>query len=125
MRTAQDYSKRMPHDSCRQQRRGCRGVTCMTTQYEDSVDKVFLASTHDYLLCFTNRGRVYWLRVHEIPEGSRQSKGKAIVNLLNLTDEDVTAVIPLRNFESDKYLFFATKMGKVGKMSEELFARRR
>ncbi|HJK27597.1 MAG TPA: DNA gyrase subunit A, partial [Methanocorpusculum sp.] len=122
MLTSQNYIKRMPLDSCRQQRRGGRGVTGMTTKDEDSVDKVFLASTHDYLLCFTNRGRVYWLRVHEIPEGSRQSKGKAIVNLLNLTDEDVTAVIPLRNFESDKYLFFATKMGKVGKMSEELFS---
>ncbi|MCQ2355967.1 MAG: DNA gyrase subunit A, partial [Methanocorpusculum sp.] len=125
MLTSQNYIKRMPLDSCRQQRRGGRGVTGMTTKDEDSVDKVFLASTHDYLLCFTNRGRVYWLRVHEIPEGSRQSKGKAIVNLLNLTDEDVTAVIPLRNFESDKYLFFATKMGKVGKMSEELFSRPR
>ncbi|MCZ0860664.1 DNA gyrase subunit A [Methanocorpusculum sp. MG] len=125
MLTSQNYIKRMPLDSCRQQRRGGRGVTGMTTKDEDSVDKVFLASTHDYLLCFTNRGRAYWLRVHEIPEGSRQSKGKAIVNLLNLTDEDVTAVIPLRNFESDKYLFFATKMGKVGKMSEELFSRPR
>lgn len=125
MLTSQNYIKRMPLDSCRQQRRGGRGVTGMTTKDEDSVDKVFLASTHDYLLCFTNRGRAYWLRVHEIPEGSRQSKGKAIVNLLNLTDEDVTAVIPLRNFEADKYLFFATKMGKVGKMSEELFSRPR
>ncbi|MDR0980681.1 MAG: DNA gyrase subunit A [Methanocalculaceae archaeon] len=125
MLTSQNYIKRMPLDSCRQQRRGGRGVTGMTTKDEDSVDKVFLASTHDYLLCFTNRGRAYWLRVHEIPEGSRQSKGKAIVNLLNLTDEDVTAVIPLRNFESDKYLFVATKMGKVGKMSEELFSRPR
>lgn len=125
MLTTQNYIKRMPLDSCRQQRRGGRGVTGMTTKDEDSVDKVFLASTHDYLLCFTNRGRAYWLRVHEIPEGSRQSKGKAIVNLLNLTDEEVTAVIPLRNFESDKYLFFATKMGKVGKMSEELFSRPR
>ena len=125
MLTSQNYIKRMPLDSCRQQRRGGRGVTGMTTKDEDSVDKVFLASTHDYLLCFTNRGRAYWLRVHEIPEGSRQSKGKAIVNLLNLTDEDVTAVIPLRNFDADKYLFFATKMGKVGKMSEELFSRPR
>ncbi|MDV0442741.1 DNA gyrase subunit A [Methanorbis rubei] len=125
MLTSQDYIKRMPLESCRQQRRGGRGVTGMTTKDEDSVDKVFLASTHDYLLCFTNKGRAYWLRVHEIPEGSRQSKGKAIVNLLNLTDEEVAAVIPLRSFDSDKYLFFATKMGKVGKMSQELFSRPR
>ncbi|MDV0442503.1 DNA gyrase subunit A [Methanorbis furvi] len=125
MLTSQDYIKRMPLESCRQQRRGGRGVTGMTTKDEDSVDKVFLASTHDYLLCFTNKGRAYWLRVHEIPEGSRQSKGKAIVNLLNLTDEEVAAVIPMRSFDSDKYLFFATKMGKVGKMSQELFSRPR
>jgi DNA gyrase subunit A len=125
MLTSQNYVKRMPLDTCRQQRRGGRGVVGMTTKDEDSVDKVFLASTHDYLLCFTNRGRVYWLRVHEIPEGSRQSKGKVIVNLLNLIDEEVTTVIPLKNFESDKYLFFATKMGKVGKMPEGLFSRPR
>ncbi len=125
MLTSQDYIKRMPLDSCRQQRRGGRGVTGMTTKDEDSVDKVFLASTHDYLLCFTNRGRAYWLRVHEIPEGSRQSKGKAIVNLLNLTDEEVSAVIPLRSFDAEKYLFFATKMGKVGRLSQELFSRPR
>ncbi len=125
MLTSQDYIKRMPLESCRQQRRGGRGVTGMTTKDEDSVDKVFLASTHDYLLCFTNKGRAYWLRVHEIPEGSRQSKGKAIVNLLNLTNEEVAAIIPLRSFDSEKYLFFATKMGKVGKMSQELFSRPR
>jgi DNA gyrase subunit A len=125
MLTSQNYIKRMPLDACRQQRRGGRGVTGMTTKSEDSVDKVFLASTHDYLLCFTNHGRVHWLRVHEIPEGSRQGKGKAIVNLLNLIDEDVTAIIPLKRFESEKYLFFVTKMGRVGKMSEELFSRPR
>ncbi|MDR3102650.1 MAG: DNA gyrase subunit A [Methanocalculaceae archaeon] len=125
MLTSRNYIKRMPLDLCRQQRRGGRGVTGMTTKNEDSVDKVFLASTHDYLLCFTSRGRAYWLRVHEIPEGSRQSKGRAIVNLLNLTDEEVAAVIPLRRFESEKYLFFATKVGKVGKMSEKLFSRPR
>ncbi|HJJ92634.1 MAG TPA: DNA topoisomerase (ATP-hydrolyzing) subunit A, partial [Methanocorpusculum sp.] len=81
MLTSQNYIKRMPLESCRQQRRGGRGVMGMTTKDEDSVNKVLLASTYDYLLCFTNQGRVYWLRVYEIPEGSRQSKGKAIVNL--------------------------------------------
>ena len=95
--TNHGYIKRIPVSEYKAQGRGGKGIRAMTTKDEDSVDKVFLASTHDYLLCFTNRGRVYWLRVHEIPEGSRQSKGKAIVNLLNLTDEDVTAVIPLRN----------------------------
>jgi DNA gyrase subunit A len=122
MLTEGDYIKRMPLDSCRQQQRGGRGVTGMTTKDEDSVDKVYLASMHDYLLFFTNRGRLYWLRVHELPEGSRQSKGKAIVNLLNLVDEDVSAVIPIREFEENKYLFFATKSGRVAKMPQKLFS---
>lgn len=125
MLTTQDYIKRVPLDLYRQQKRGGRGVIGMTTKDEDSVDKVFMASTHDYLLCFTNKGRVYWLRVYEIPEGSRTSKGKAIVNLLNLTDEEVSAVIPLRDFDADKHLLYATKKGRVGKFSQDLFSRPR
>ena len=125
MLTTQDYIKRVPLDLYRQQKRGGRGVIGMTTKDEDSVDKVFMASTHDYLLCFTNKGRVYWLRVYEIPEGSRTSKGKAIVNLLNLTDEEVSAVIPMRDFDAEKNLLYATKKGRVGKFSQDLFSRPR
>ncbi len=125
MLTTQDYIKRVPLDLYRQQKRGGRGVIGMTTKDEDSVDKVFMASTHDYLLCFTNKGRVYWLRVHEIPEGSRTSKGKAIVNLLNLTDEEVSAVIPMRDFDAQKNLLYATKKGRGGKFSQDLFSRPR
>ncbi len=125
MLTTQDYIKRVPLDLYRQQKRGGRGVIGMTTNDEDSVDKVFMASTHDYLLCFTNKGRVYWLRVYEIPEGSRTSKGKAIVNLLNLTDEEVSAIIPMRDFDAEKNLLYATKKGRVGKFSQDLFSRPR
>ncbi|HJJ47152.1 MAG TPA: DNA gyrase subunit A, partial [Methanocorpusculum sp.] len=120
--TEQNYIKRVPVDVYRQQKRGGRGVTGMTTKEEDSVSKVFMASTHDFLLCFTNKGRAHWLRVYDIPEGSRTAKGKAIVNLLNLTDEDVSAVIPLRNFDAEKYFLYATKNGRIGKMSQQLFS---
>ncbi|MDO5844707.1 MAG: DNA gyrase subunit A [Methanocorpusculum sp.] len=123
--TSQNYIKRVPLDIYRQQKRGGRGVAGITTKEEDTVDKAFTAYTHDYLLCFTNKGRVYWLKVYEIPEGSRTSKGKAIVNLLNLTDEDVSAVIPIRDFAEDKYFFYATKKGRVGKFSQTLFSRPR
>lgn len=123
--TEQNYIKRVPVDIYRQQKRGGRGVSGITTKEEDIVNRVFMASTHDYLLCFTNKGRAYWLRVYDIPEGSRTAKGKAIVNLLNITDEEVSAVIPLRSFDSDKYFLYATKQGRVGKFSQELFARPR
>jgi len=123
--TEQNYIKRVPVDVYRQQKRGGRGVTGITTKEEDIVSRVFMASTHDYLLCFTNKGRAYWLKVYDIPEGSRTAKGKAIVNLLNLTDEDVSAVIPLRNFDADKYFLYATKNGRIGKFSQELFSRPR
>ncbi len=123
--TEQNYIKRVPIDVYRQQKRGGRGVSGMTTKEEDIVNRVFMASTHDYLLCFTNKGRAYWLRVYDIPEGSRTAKGKAIVNLLNLTDEDISAIIPLRSFDSKKYFLYATKQGRIGKFSQELFSRPR
>ena len=123
--TEQNYIKRVPVDVYRQQKRGGRGVSGITTKEEDVVNRVFMASTHDYVLCFTNKGRAYWLCVYDIPEGSRTAKGKAIVNLLNLTDEEVSAVIPLRNFDSDKYFLYATKQGRIGKFAQDLFSRPR
>ncbi|HJJ55597.1 MAG TPA: DNA gyrase subunit A, partial [Methanocorpusculum sp.] len=122
MLTSQNYIKRIPLDTYHQQQRGGRGVIGMTTKEEDEVSTVVLTSTHDNLLCFTDIGRAYWLNVYEIPEGTRQSKGKAIVNLLNLKNENVLAVIPLRTYDSDKYIFYATQRGRVGKMSEKLFS---
>ncbi len=123
--TAQNYIKRLPLETYRAQHRGGRGVIGMTTKEEDQVDNIFLASMHDYLLCFTTDGRLYWLKVYEIPEASRTSKGKAIVNLLNLRDELVTAVIPMREFREDRYLFFSTRQGQVAKIATSEFSRPR
>ena len=109
----------MDLDTYRQQRRGGRGIIGMSTKDEDYVENVFVANTHDYLLCFTNTGRVYWLKIYDIPEGTRTSRGKAIVNLLNLNNERVTAVIPVREFRPDRFLFFATQRGQVLKVSLE------
>ncbi len=123
--TAQNYIKRLPLETYRAQHRGGRGVIGMATKEEDQVDNIFLASMHDYLLCFTTDGRLYWLKVYEIPEASRTSKGKAIVNLLDLRDELVTAVIPMRDFREDRYLFFSTRQGQVAKIATSEFSRPR
>lgn len=123
--TAQNYIKRLPLETYRAQHRGGRGVIGMATKEEDQVDNIFVASMHDYLLCFTTDGRLYWLKVYEIPEASRTSKGKAIVNLLNLRDELVTAVIPIREFCEDRYLFFSTRQGQVAKIATSEFSRPR
>ncbi|HDR72788.1 MAG TPA: DNA gyrase subunit A [Methanoculleus sp.] len=123
--TAQNYIKRMPLETYRGQHRGGRGIMGMATKEEDYVSSVFVANTHDYLLCFTSRGRVYWLKVYDIPESSRTSRGKAIVNLLNLADERVTAVIPVDEFRRDRYFFFATRQGTVVKISQDEFSRPR
>jgi DNA gyrase subunit A len=88
----------------------------MTTKEDDVVDSIFVAGIKDYLLCFTNIGRVYWLKVYQIPESSRVAKGKPIVNLLNLKDEVVTTVIPIRQFRGDRFLLFATKLGRAIKI---------
>lgn len=123
--TAQNYIKRLPLETYRAQHRGGRGVIGMATKEEDQVDNIFLASMHDYLLCFTTDGRVYWLKVYNIPEASRTSKGKAIVNLLDLKDERVTAVIPIREFREDRYLLFSTRKGQVAKVATSQFSRPR
>ena len=112
--TNNGYIKRLSTDTYRQQKRGGRGVTAMGTKQEDFVEQLFITTTHNYLMVFTQRGRVYRLKVHEIPEAGRQAKGTAIVNLLSLTGEDcVTAVIPVREFTDDKFLFMCTKYGIV------------
>jgi DNA gyrase subunit A len=123
--TSSNYIKRIELDAYRNQRRGGRGIIGMATKQDDGVENVFVASMHDYLLCFTDRGRAYWLKVYELPEGQRTGKGKALVNLLNLQDERVTAVIPVREFRPDRYLFFATRGGTVVKIALEEFSRPR
>ncbi len=114
--TTANYIKRIDLDTYRKQRRGGHGITGMATKDEDFVESVFVAGMKDYLLCFTNLGRVYWLKVYQIPESSRIAKGKPIVNLLNLKDEIVTTVLPVREFREDRYLLFATRFGQVIKI---------
>jgi DNA gyrase subunit A len=112
--TKSGYIKRLPVTTYREQRRGGIGVMGMDLKDEDYIEHLFVASTHDYILFFTTVGKVYRLKVHELPLGSRQSKGRAIVNLLPFRqDELVQAVIATRNFEEAKYLVFATRKGMV------------
>jgi DNA gyrase subunit A len=114
--TRSGYIKRLPVTAYREQRRGGIGVMGMDLKDEDYIEHLFVASTHDYILFFTSVGKVYRLKVHELPLGSRQSKGRAIVNLLPFRqDETVRAVIQTRAFEEAKYLLFVTKKGVVKK----------
>ena len=124
--TSSNYIKRIDLDTYRNQRRGGRGVIGMATKDNDGVENVFVANMHDNLLCFTDRGKAYWLKVYDLPEGQRASKGKALVNLLNLAGEErVTTVIPVREFRPDHYLFFATRSGTVAKVALDEFSRPR
>jgi DNA gyrase subunit A len=114
--TASGYAKRIPLATYRAQRRGGVGVMGMNMKEGDYIEHLHVCSTHDYLLFFTNKGKVYRLKVYELPEGARASKGRALVNVLPLREgEDVTAVIPTRDFSEDKYLVFATAGGMVKK----------
>ncbi len=114
--TRSGYIKRLPVTTYREQRRGGIGVMGMELKEDDYIEHLFVASTHDYILFFTNVGKVYRLKVHELPLGSRQSKGRAIVNLLPFRQqEQVRAVIQTREFEEAEYLFFGTKNGVVKK----------
>jgi DNA gyrase subunit A len=114
--TASGYAKRLPLATYRQQRRGGKGVMGMNLKEGDYIEHLHICSTHDYLLFFTNQGKVYRLKVYELPEGSRTSKGQALVNVLPLRDgERVMAVIPTRDFKEGKYLVFATANGLVKK----------
>ncbi len=114
--TNQGYIKRMPLDYYKSQRRGGKGIIGLNTKEEDFVRDIFSSSTHNYFLFFTDRGRVYRLKVYQIPEASRQARGTAIVNLLELErDERITAIIPIRDFDEDKYLLMVTRKGLIKK----------
>ncbi len=120
--TRSNYIKRLPVTAYREQRRGGIGVMGMELKDEDYIEHLFVASTHDYILFFTNVGKVYRLKVHELPLGSRQSKGRAIQNLLPFRqDEQVRAVIQTRDFAEAEYLVFATKNGIVKKTKLEAY----
>ncbi len=121
------YIKSQALSDYRAQRRGGRGKQAAMTKEDDWIDQLFIANTHDWILCFSNRGRVYWLKVWEVPQGSRTSRGKPIVNMFPLTpDEKVTVVLPLtgefRSFPADHYVFMSTALGTVKKTSLDEFS---
>jgi DNA gyrase subunit A len=121
--TRSGYIKRTHVESYRSQRRGGKGVTGMETKEEDIVEDLFVASTHSYLLFFTNLGKIHWLKVHEIPEGGRQAKGKAMVNLLSLGEgERVATCVPVRDFAAGGQILFVTRQGKVKKTELEAYS---
>ncbi len=121
--THQGYIKRLPLATYRSQRRGGRGVSGMNTKEEDFVEHLFVTTTHDYVLFFTDRGRMYPLKAYEVPEASRQARGTAVINLVSLTPgETIRAVIPIRAFVEDMYLLMATSRGIVKKTALSMFA---
>ncbi len=110
------YFKAQPLADYRAQKRGGRGKQAAAMKEDDFVDHLFVANTHDYILCFSNRGRVYWLKVYEVPQGSRNSRGKPIVNLFPLMEgEKITAVLPVKEFDESHFVFMATAQGTVKK----------
>jgi DNA gyrase subunit A len=120
------YAKSQPLTDYRAQRRGGRGKSAADVKEEDFIDKLFIASTHDTILCFSSRGKVYWLKVYELPQASRASRGKPIVNLLPLeANERINAILPVREFTEDHYVFMATALGTVKKTSLKGFSRQR
>jgi len=120
------YAKRQPISDYRSQRRGGRGKAATSMKDEDFIDKVFIASTHDTVLCFSSRGKLYWLKVYELPQASRTARGKPIVNLLPLDEgERINTLLPIRDYSEDKYVFMATADGTVKKTPLTAFARPR
>ena len=124
MITQEEYIKRVDLKVYKEQKRGGAGISGGELKEEDIVKKMLVCSTHDYLLFFTSRGRVYWLKANDIPAAERQSKGKALVNLLNLRDETVANIMAIKNFESG-YLMFVTKLGMVKKLPLKLVSKPR
>ncbi len=120
------YMKSQPLIEYAAQKRGGRGKQAAPTKEDDFIENLFIANTHDYILCFSNRGRVYWIKVYDVPQGSRISRGKPIVNLLPLEDhEKITALLPIKEFDEQHYVFMATAMGTVKKTPLTEFSRPR
>ncbi len=120
------YAKAQPLTDYRAQRRGGKGKSATSMKEEDFIDKLFIANTHDTILCFSSRGRVYWKKVYELPQASRASRGKPIINLLPLEEgERINAILPIREFEENKFVFMATSSGVVKKTSLKNFSRPR
>jgi DNA gyrase subunit A len=120
------YIKSQPLADYRAQRRGGRGKLATATKEDDFVDSLFVAHTHDYILCFSNRGRVYWIKVYEVPQGGRSSRGKPVVNLFPLAEgEKINVVLPVREFDDQHFVFMATASGTVKKTPLSEFSRPR
>ena len=120
------YMKAQPIAEYRAQRRGGRGKQATGTKEDDFIDRLFIANTHDFILCFSNRGRVYWLKVYNVPQGGRISRGKPIVNLVPLLEhEKITAILPVKEFAQDRFVFMATAKGTVKKTPLSEFSRPR
>ena len=120
------YAKAQPMDEYRLQRRGGKGKMATAMKEEDFIEKLFVASTHDTILCFSNRGRAYWLKVYELPQAGRAARGKPMVNLLPLENEErITAILPIKSFEQDGFLVMATSRGVVKKCPLVEFSRPR
>jgi DNA gyrase subunit A len=120
------YMKAQPVAEYRAQKRGGRGRQATATKEDDFIERLFIANTHDYILCFSNRGRVYWLKVYNVPQGSRAARGKPIVNLVPLEEgEKITAILPVKEFTETQYVFMATGMGTVKKTPLSEFSRPR
>nr|BAC98437.1 GyrA protein [Burkholderia glumae] len=118
------YVKSQPLSEYRAQKRGGRGKQATQMKEDDWIETLFIANTHDYILCFSNRGRVYWVKVYEVPQGSRNSRGRPIVNMFPLQEgEKINVVLPVREFSADKYVFMATSLGTVKKTPLEAFSR--
>nr|BAC98436.1 GyrA protein [Burkholderia glumae] len=118
------YVKSQPLSEYRAQKRGGRGKQATQMKEDDWIETLFIANTHDYILCFSNRGRVYWVKVYEVPQGSRNSRGRPIVNMFPLQEgEKINVVLPMREFSADKYVFMATSLGTVKKTPLEAFSR--
>lgn len=117
------YIKSQPLDEYRAQKRGGRGKQAAATKEDDFIDKMFVANTHDYILCFSSHGQVYWLKVYEVPQGSRISRGKPIVNLFPLAEgEKINAILSVKQFDEDHFIFMATAQGTVKKTALTEFA---
>lgn len=120
--THSGYIKTQPTSDYQAQRRGGRGKQAAATKDEDFVETLFVANTHDYLMCFTNLGRCHWIKVYRLPEGGRQSRGRPINNVIQLDEnEKVSAILPVRDFPENEYVFFATAMGVVKKVQLSAF----
>ncbi len=123
--THSGYIKQTPLELYKQQRRGGKGIRATATKEDDEIQNLFITRNHNYLLFFTNKGRIHWLKAFMVPQSNRYSKGKAIVNLLNLKDEKISAILPIEKFDDQHYLLFVTKNGLIKKTSLKQYSKPR